>query len=121
MNTGLMFTFIILNACFIDHCYSENLLIYLSIIFHCNKKVLLFIYSWTTVGLDVECIFFIFLFNHITKEKGGMLRLVLFVCFLAYHIFLFVETQFYSRDDNVSSLFLRKVVLNLFKVEEIVL
>lgn len=50
-----------------------------------------------------------------------MLRLVLFVCFLAYHIFLFVETQFYSRDDNVSSLFLRKVVLNLFKVEEIVL
>lgn len=120
MNTGHMSTFIILNVSFIDHCYSENLLIHFSIIFHCNKKVLLFIYNWATVGLDAESIF-IFIFNHITKEKGDILRLVLFVCFLACPMFLFAETQFYSLDDNVPSLFLRKVVLNLFKVEEIVL
>lgn len=67
--------------------------------------------------MDVRCSFLIFTFPHKAKDKVEMLRLVLFVCFLACPIFLFVEIQFYSLDDNVPSLFLRKVVLNLFKVE----
>lgn len=69
------------------------------------------------MDLDVGCIFFIFTFHRNAKEKGEMLTLVLFACFLACPIFLFVETQFYSLYDNVPSLFLRKVVLNFFKVE----
>lgn len=69
------------------------------------------------MDLDVGCIFFIFTFHHNAKEKGEMLTLVLFACFLVCPIFLFVETQFYSLCDSVPSLFLRKVVLNFFKVE----
>jgi len=68
------------------------------------------------VDLDVKCRFFTFTFHHDTKEKGEVLRLVLFVHLLAYPVFLLVETLFYSLDDKVPSLFLRKVVLKLFKI-----
>lgn len=54
-----------------------------------------------------------------TKEKGEMLKLVFFACSLAFPMLLFVETQFYSLYDNVPPLFLRKVVLEPSKAEQV--
>lgn len=63
-------------------------------------------------GVHLICI-------HKKKEKGEMLKLVFFACSLAFPMLLFVETQFYSLYDNVPPLFLRKVVLEPSKAEQV--